>query len=214
MIGLIFDVDGVVADTERINAQASVAMFQELYGVAVQPEDFLPFIGTGAQRYVGGVAEKYGVAIDVPAATARRQENFFAILEREGLPAYPGVLELMQAGCDAQDVRTAIATSSARDKAFAVLAATGVNLDWFDAVVTGSDVTHKKPDPELYQTAIGKLGLSPSQCVVIEDAPAGIEAAHAAGARVIAVANTVSADALAAADRIVATIAEVTLDSL
>ena len=214
MIGLIFDVDGVVGDTEAINAEASVAMFEELYGVAVQPEDFLPFVGTGAERYVGGVARKHGVEIDVAAATGKRQENFFAILEQKGLPPYPGVLALMRSAREADEVRMAIATSSTKEKAMAVLAATGVDLSWFDAIVTGSEVTRKKPDPELYEIAIGRLGLPAARCVVIEDAPAGVTAARAAGAKVVAVTNTVSADELAEADRVLADLRELSVEAL
>ena len=214
MIGLIFDVDGVVGDTEAINAEASVAMFSELYHLTVQPEDFLPFIGTGAERYVAGVAEQYGVEIDVAAATEKRQENFFAILQDKGLPAYPGVLELMESAREAGDVRMAIATSSAKEKAMAVLAATGVDLGWFDAIVTGSQVTHKKPDPELYLTAIARLDLPAARCVVLEDAPAGVAAARAAGAKVVAVTNTVSAAELAEADRVLESLSQLSVEAL
>jgi beta-phosphoglucomutase-like phosphatase (HAD superfamily) len=66
---LIFDVDGVVADTEALNAKASVLMFEQLYGVTVRPEDFRPFVGTGDERYCEGVAERYGVEIDTDAAS-------------------------------------------------------------------------------------------------------------------------------------------------
>jgi len=214
MIGLIFDVDGVVGDTEAINAEASVAMFSELYRVTVQPPDFLPFIGMGAQRYVGGVAQKYNVEIDVAAATEKRQENFFAILKQKGLPPYPGVLALMQSAREADDVRLAIATSGAKEKAMAVLAATGVNLSWFDAIVTGSEVTRKKPDPELYEIAIARLKLAPADCIVIEDAPAGIAAARAAGAKVVAVTNTVSATELAQADRVLESLSQLSVEAL
>jgi len=214
VIGLIFDVDGVVGDTEAINAEASVAMFKDLYHVTVRPADFLPFIGTGAERYVGGVAEKYNVDIDVAAATEKRQENFFAILKEKGLLPYPGVLELMESARDADGVRLAIATSGAKEKAMAVLAATGVDLSWFDAIVTGGEVTRKKPDPHLYEIAIARLELAPADCIVIEDAPAGIAAAKAAGAKVVAVTNTVSATELAEADRVLEDLSQLSVEAL
>ena len=89
---LIFDVDGVIADTEVLNARASVQALQELYGTTVRPEDFQPFVGTGDERYVEGVAEKYGVQIDTQAAVQRRAENFFDLLQSSPLPAAPGLV--------------------------------------------------------------------------------------------------------------------------
>jgi len=74
---IILDVDGVIIDTEEANALSSVQMFRELYNIEVKPEDFVPFVGTGSVRYVQGVAEKYGVNIDVKKATRRREELFF-----------------------------------------------------------------------------------------------------------------------------------------
>ena len=94
---LIFDVDGVVADTEALNARASVLMFRELHGITVQPEDFRPFVGHGDERYCEGVAEKYGVSINTQAAVERRAEDFFRLLQDAPLPASPGVLEIVAA---------------------------------------------------------------------------------------------------------------------
>lgn len=208
---LIFDVDGVVADTEVLNARASVLMFQELYGVTVQPEDFRPFVGTGDERYVEGVAEQYGVTIDTQAAVERRAENFFKLLENEPLPAAPGVLELVDAAREDAETRLAIATSGRKAKQFPVIEGTGLRLEWFDAVITGDDVTRKKPDPQIYLVTAERLGLPPSVCVVFEDAPAGVAAARAAGMACIAVTTTVTAPELAAADLVVSSLTEVDL---
>ncbi len=211
---LIFDVDGVVADTEVLNARASVLMFRELYGVEVQPEDFRPFVGTGDERYVEGVAEKYGLRIDTEAAVERRAENFFKLLRDSPLPAAPGVLELVQAARQADDVRLAIATSGRQEKQFPVIEGTGLKLDWFDVVITGNDVTRKKPDPQIYLITARRLGLRPDRCVVFEDAPAGVAAARAAGMYCVAVTSTVQADRLADAHLVLDSLADVTLEQL
>jgi HAD superfamily hydrolase (TIGR01509 family) len=211
---LIFDVDGVVADTEALNARASVLMFQELHGVTVQPEDFQPFIGHGDERYVEGVAEQYGVRIDTQAAVDRRAENFFKLLQNEPLPAAPGVLELVQAARQDPEVKIAIATSGQKAKQFPVIEGTGLKLEWFDAVITGDDVDRKKPDPQIYLRTAERLGLPPDRCVVFEDAPAGVEAAKAAGMACVAVTTSAPADALQAADVVVASLAEIDLPKL
>ncbi len=211
---LIFDVDGVIADTEFLNARASVMMFEQLYGVTVQPEDFRPFVGTGDERYVEGVAEKYGVRIDTEAAVAKRAENFFELLKDQPLPAAPGVLELVEQARASGHVRLAIATSGRKEKQFPVIEGTGLRLEWLDAVITGDDVSRKKPDPQIYLRAAERLRLPPRRCVVVEDAPVGVTAAKRAGMYCVAVTSSASADELREADIVVGSLAEVTLERL
>ena len=211
---MIFDVDGVVADTEALNARASVLMFQQLYGVRVQAEDFREFVGTGDERYVEGVAEKYGVSIDTEAAVERRRENFFILLQNEPLPAMDGVLALVRAAGEADDCLIAIATSGNKNKQFPVIDGTGIDRAWFDVVITGDDVTRKKPDPQIYLVTAERLGIAPERCVVFEDAPAGVAAAKAAGMRCVAVTSSVDAGKLQAADLVVDSLAQVDMDGL
>ncbi len=211
---MIFDVDGVIADTEALNANASVMTFRELYGTEVQAEDFRPFVGTGDERYVEGVAEKYGVRIDTAAAVQRRKENFFKLLANEPLPAMPGVIKLVQAARDADDVRVAIATSGNKDKQFPVIEGTGLKLEWFDAVITGDQVTRKKPHPQIYLVTAERLRVAPERCIVFEDAPAGVASAKAAGMKCIAVTSSAEAEKLQEADLVVDSLATLSLDGL
>ncbi len=211
---MIFGVDGVVADTEVLNARASVMMFAELYATQVSPEDFRELVGTGDERYVEGVAEKYGLTIDTGAAVERRKENFFKLLADEPLPAMPGVTELVQAGREDSKCKIAIATSGNKDKQFPVIEGTGLKLEWFDVVITGEDVTRKKPDPQIYLITAERLEIAPERCVVFEDAPAGVAAARAAGMTCVAVTSSVGADELQPADLVVDGLAEVSIDRL
>lgn len=212
--GLIFDVDGVIADTEAVNARASIRMFAELFGLeGVRREDFEAGLGRGAAAYVRAAATVHGLELDeaqVTAATERRQERFLQMLQEQPLPAFPGVLELMHAALADADFDVAIATSSTRAKSQAVLDSAGVPYGRL-AYVTGSDVTRKKPDPELFLVAARRIGVAPPWCCVIEDAPDGVAAAQAAGCRCIAVTNSTSADKLSAADRVVTSLAQVGL---
>jgi sugar-phosphatase len=114
----------------------------------------------------------------------------------------------------AADVKLAIATSGNEDKQFPVIRGAGLKLEWFDVVVTGDDVTNKKPDPQIYEITAEKLGLPPERCVVIEDAPAGVGAAKAAGMTCVAVTGSVSAESLQEADLVVDSIATVGLPRL
>ena len=85
---VIFDMDGVLTDSEPLINAAAVAMFQE-QGLVVQPEDFLPFVGAGEDRYIGGVAEKHGFALDLAAAKRRTYELYLALVPSR-LQAFPG----------------------------------------------------------------------------------------------------------------------------
>lgn len=214
MKGLIFDVDGVLADTETLIAQATIKMFRELCNVNMQPEDFQPFVGTGAIRYVEGPAEKYGIAINTERAVALREENIIALLNSGVSIGFPGVNELVMAAADDPEWVLGIATSSSRENSQATLRAADVPIGLFKAYVTGDKVTHRKPHPEIYRTAAEALELPPSSCVAVEDAPAGVASAKAAGMKCVAVTNSVPGEALGEADLIVDSLVEVTLAGL
>jgi HAD superfamily hydrolase (TIGR01509 family) len=129
------------------------------------------------------------------------------------LHAFPGAVEFVRT-CRSAGRRIAVASSADWIKVEANLNTIGLPPDTWDAIVTAEDVVHKKPAPDIFLCAIGKLNLTPPQCVVIEDAINGIEAAHAAGMRCVAVAQSFTADRLAEADLVRPSIAALTLDDL
>lgn len=204
---VIFDMDGVLTDSEPLINAAAVAMFRER-GIPVAPEDFVPFIGTGENRYIGGVAEKYGVSLDLEAAKRRTYELYLDLVPRQ-LRAFPGAVELVRA-CRAGGRRVALASSADRVKIEANLRHIGLPPEDWDALVSAEDVVHKKPAPDIFLAAARKLGLPPTACVVIEDAVNGIQAAKAAGMRCVAVAHSFPPERLGAADLVRPSIAEVT----
>lgn len=204
---VIFDMDGVLTDSEPLINAAAVAMFRER-GIPVAPEDFVPFIGTGENRYIGGVAEKYGVGLDLEAAKRRTYEIYLELVPRQ-LRAFPGAVELVHA-CRAAGRRVALASSADRVKIEANLRHIGLPSEFWDALVSAEDVVHKKPAPDIFLAAARKLGLPPAACVVIEDAVNGIQAARAAGMRCVAVAHSFPPERLVAADLVRPAIAEVT----
>jgi len=194
---VIFDMDGVLTDSEPLINTAAVSMFREL-GLAVQPEDFHPFVGTGENRYLGGVAERYGFAIDIPTAKRRTYEIYLGLVP-EQLEAFPGAVELVRA-CSAAGLQVAVASSADRIKIDANLHKIGLPREGWDAIVTGDDVEHKKPAPDIFLAAARALGRCSDACVVVEDAVNGIQAAKAAGMRCVAVAQTFPVQQLAQAD--------------
>lgn len=208
---VIFDMDGVLTDSEHLISQAAVAMFRER-GLSVQPEDFHPFIGTGETRYLGGVAEKYRFPLDLAAAKTRTYELYLELVPA-ALHAFPGATDLVRT-CRAAGLRTALASSADRIKIDANLHKIGLPPEGWDAIVTGEDVEHKKPAPDIFLAAARKLGLETVACVVVEDAINGVQAAKAAGMRCIAVAQSFPADRLGQADLVRERILHVTVADL
>jgi HAD superfamily hydrolase (TIGR01509 family) len=197
MKAILFDVDGVLVNSEAFIAEAGARMFSELYGVDVDPSEFAPFIGTGEGRYLGGVAETRGIAVDVPRAMRRIYELYFEVIKGR-LQAVPGAVELVRALRPA-GIKSATATSADRVKLDANLDAIGLREDDFDTLVCGGDVTRKKPYPDIYLEAARRLGVPPEDCLVIEDAVEGIKAGVAAGCTCVGLSTTFPASVLAAA---------------
>lgn len=215
MYGLVFDCDGTIADTEAVTAQATMKMFRDLYNIDVREEEFRPFIGTGAIRYVEGPAELHGVTIDTQFAIDTRQKNFEVLMRSRGPSmVFPGVLDLMRAAAADPDWKLAVATSSPRDNSMATMSTTRIPQDLFDAYITGDTIAHKKPNPEIYLAAAAALGLPPSRCVAIEDAVTGVTAAKAAGMKCIAVTNSFPAEELGHADLVIRSVEQLNLRKL
>ena len=209
--GVIFDMDGVLTDSEPLISAAAIGMFSEM-GLEVQPEDFVPFVGAGEDRYIGGVAEKYHFPLDLPAAKRRTYEIYLQLVPAQ-LKAFPGAVELVRA-CRQTGLRLAVASSADEVKIVANLRQIGLPPGSWDAVVTGDDVVSKKPAPDIFLVAAAKLGLLPAQCAVVEDAMNGVQAAKAAGMRCVAVAQTFPATRLQSADLVRQDIAAVSLADL
>lgn len=203
--------DGVLVDSEKLINDAAIAMFRGK-GLIVQPKDFLPFVGAGEDRYIGGVAEHYGFPLDVPAAKKRTYEIYIDLIPSR-LRAFPGVVELLQ-GCRKAGLRVAVASSADLIKVRANLEAIGLPIRFWDAVLTGEDVKNKKPAPDIFLAAAATLGVHPEECVVVEDAVHGVQAAKAAGMRCIAVATSFPAEQLQGADLVRDRIGDVLLSDL
>ena len=180
---VIFDMDGVLTDSEPIISTASIRGLKE-YGVNAKPEDFHPFVGTGDDRYIGGVAELHGKKYS-PDMKRRVYEIYLDILPSMIKP-FPGVHDLIRK-LKALGAGMAVASSSDRIKVEATLKAIGIPLDTFRVIIVGDDVAKKKPAPDIYLVTAKKMKVKPENCCVVEDAISGVTAAKAAGMRCVAV---------------------------
>ncbi len=195
--GVIFDMDGVLVDSEEFICRAACRMFAEK-GLTVQPEDFFDFIGTGENRFIGGVAEKYNFPLEINEAKKRTYDIYLEIIVGNLRPL-AGVGEFV-AMCRGKGLKLAIASSADKRKVDGNLKEIGLPQDSFDAIVCGEDVEKKKPAPDIFLLAAKKIGLAASDCLVIEDAVTGVAAAKAAGAKCMALTSSFTPPQLAAAD--------------
>ena len=198
---VIFDMDGVLLDSETGIRTACMEMFKR-YGVQAKHEDFVPFTGMGENRFIGGVAQKYGVPF-----VEEMKTQAYAIYEsiaEEYVVVYEGIrdliLELKKRG-----FKIAVASSADAVKVKVNLKCMGLQAEDFGAVITGTDVVRNKPFPDVFLLAAEKIGADPAQSLVVEDAVSGCQAAKAAGMACIGVTSTFPAEKLseAGADHIV-----------
>uniref|UniRef100_A0A0E0CZM9 Thioredoxin domain-containing protein n=1 Tax=Oryza meridionalis TaxID=40149 RepID=A0A0E0CZM9_9ORYZ len=193
---VLFDMDGVLCNSEELSRLAGVDLFAEM-GVDVIGDDFVPYMGTGEANFLGGVAKLKGVK-DFNAESAKKR--FFEIyLDKYAKPnagiGFPGALDLVTE-CKNAGLKVAVASSADRIKVDANLAAAGLPLSLFDAIVSADAFESLKPAPDIFLAASKTLGVDTDECIVIEDALAGVQAAKAAEMRCIAVMTTLEEDAL------------------
>jgi len=220
MDALILDFDGVVIDSEPIH----LACFQKVLaeaGIALSSEDYYTkYLGYDDRDCFLAAARDNGVRLDrrrvdrmIAAKTALVQRHF-----SQSVQSLEGAVELIRAVA-AAGVPVAVCSGALRKEIELASAAVGV-LDCFAVIVSAEDVAAGKPDPQGYRLAVEKLRsrcgrqIRPERCVAVEDAPAGIAAAQAAGMKVLAVTNSYHADHLRAAQAVVETLKTVSVETL
>jgi beta-phosphoglucomutase len=206
LAAVILDMDGVLVLSEPFIAEAAMRMFAEK-GHAVGVEEFRPFIGTGEDRFIGGVAERRGILLDPARDKARTYEIYLDLIKGK-LQPLPGVLDFVRA-CRSAGLRLAVASGADAIKVRANLSEIDLSPSLFDALVTGEDVVRKKPAPDVFLQAAARLSVEPAACLVVEDAVNGVAAAKAAGSRCLALTTSFAAGELRAADWIAADLAHV-----
>jgi beta-phosphoglucomutase-like phosphatase (HAD superfamily) len=180
---IIFDMDGVLVDSEATGIEASIAALAER-GVTAAPSDFIEFTGMGDDAFIGGAARKHGLEYD-PSIKERMYDIYETIADR--VKVFPWSQKLLR-GFIARGFAVSVASSSDRRKVLCNLARVGVRPDELTAFVTGSDVAKKKPDPEIFLRAeefsrAVRPDIDPSRrfVYVCEDSLSGVAAAKAAG---------------------------------
>ena len=206
---VIFDLDGLLADTELLHCQAYKMAFAER-GIDLGTADYAEhWIRQG--KGVVDWADLRGLTFDPHALRMRKSQHYLSLLG-SSLRPMDGALELLESLRGR--FRTALASSSYRDAIDGVLAGLRI-APYFKAIVSGLDVAKVKPAPDIFLLAARILRVDPTECLVFEDAEKGVLAAHRAGMRCIAVPNDFTRHHdFSKATRVCASLREVNFDLL
>lgn len=203
--------DGTLVDNSAVHVRA-FEIFCERYGVGDWQEKLAQAFGMGNDDIMRRIMPAEVICEKGLAALADEKEAIYREIYAPTIRPVEGLVDLLQR-LRAAGIHCAVGSSGCRTNINFVLEKCGIE-EYFDAIVSGDRVTRCKPDPEIYLTAAAALGLTPAECVVFEDAKAGIEAAHRAGAgRIVTLTTTLSREVLAAetaTNRIIDTFADIT----
>jgi HAD superfamily hydrolase (TIGR01509 family) len=200
---VIFDMDGVLTDTEPAHFAATNAVLAELNHPPLTWDQYAPYIGTAESAFWRFLEEDIGLKDDVARFVERYGEEVLRLLQ-QNVDVLPGARAAVERVREAR-VKTALASSSRREWVEATLK--GADFQGlFDVVISGEMVENGKPAPDIFLLAAATLGVPPESCLVLEDSPRGIEAAKAAGMLAVGVRSSYEMD-LSQADDIIPRIA-------
>ena len=209
--GAIFDWDGVIIDSSSHHEESWERLALET-GFTLPEGHFRKGFGMKNEFIIPNLLNWSNRPEEIRQLSLRKEELYREILVEWGIHPLPGVTEWL-AELRQHGIRCAIGSSTHRLNIDTILSVIGLENS-FAAIVTAEDVSRGKPDPEVFLTAAGRIGVDPSRCVVFEDAFVGIEAAHRGGMKVVAVATTNRIETLKGADLAVHRLDELTVDQL
>lgn len=188
---VIFDMDGLMFDTERISF-LGFSKALKAHNLTLDKAFFGKTIGTNIKVTEQLYLEHFGA--DLPFTEVYRQKVFFVkqYIETYNVPVKKGLYELL-AFLRQHKIKTAVATSSNRENALHLLNSAQV-VNYFDYILCGDEVTKSKPEPEIFLKTAEKLSCPPQNCLVLEDSPKGILAAHRADMKVILIPDMAEID--------------------
>lgn len=205
-LGVIFDVDGVLIDSYDPHFQSWREIASE-NGIDYTEEMFAFGFGRTSREIVATQWNRPDLTDEQIRAIDDAKEAAYRRIVATAFPAMPGARDLV-AALHTAGFRIAVGSSGPPENVDLAIEKLGLAV-WLDGKVTGRDVRRGKPDPQIFLRAAEKLGIPPARCAVVEDAPAGIEAAHAAGMVCVGFPSTGrTLDDVQAADLIVRSLAE------
>ena len=188
---VIFDMDGVIFDTERVYLEIWQSVFEK-YGYKMTKELYITVMGTGRKNVIKTFLENFGDDLQIEKMYEEKDNQLFYIIENQGIPLKEGVKELFSM-LKEKNYKIALATSAKRERVEKQIKDKWLK-ESFDAIVCGDDVEKGKPSPDIFLKAAKKIDVEPENCFVVEDSPAGIKAAFSGGMKGIHVEDLKVAD--------------------
>ena len=207
---IIWDMDGVIADTAPYHLKAWQQVFRKR-GIKFTKDDFRRNFGQRNDTIIRNALGKE-ISQDEIDVIANEKEESFRQRIRQNLKPLPGVIKLIKSLTERR-FKMALASSAPIENIRLLTRGLGIN-NCFQCIICDKDVTEGKPNPQVFLLAAQKLGVEPKNCIVIEDAVAGVSAAKEARMRCLAITNTHPRISLTEADLIVDTLEEVSVDDL
>src|SRR5690625_1973188 len=184
---VIFDMDGVIVDSEPIHSEVEQQMFKN-EGVTLSPEEHQKFTGTASLEMWTEIVERFSLTTSPDELTRQNNESYLKALQSiSTLPAVKGVQQLIR-NLHEKKYNLALASSYSRDQIDLIVNRLQLG-SYFKVLVSGAELPRSKPDPMIFLETARQLGKAPSQCCVIEDSFHGVTAAKAAGMKCIGYRN-------------------------
>lgn len=174
---IIFDMDGVIFDTERLALEGWLNSSKAI-GYEISQDIILRTRGLNAEKTKEFLQGFFRTEEDYNNCRTNKQEYIMNYISKNGIPKKEGLIELLNF-LQIENYKIAIATSTGRDITLYYLRCAGL-LEYFDQIICGDEVFKGKPEPEIYIKAANKLGISPENCMVLEDSQYGITSAYRA----------------------------------
>lgn len=191
---ILFDFDGVIGKTMEDNFQAWKKAFLD-FGIEIKSEDYFPLEGAQLNKVSETISEKYNLSGANYEEIIRKKEDYY--LQSNSFSFYDGVIDLISM-LKERGIKIAIVSAARKERLFST-----VPYDFlmkFDSIVTGDMIEKGKPSPDPYVKAMSDLNVNAKECIVVENAPLGIESAKSAGSYCIAIASTMDKSYLSRAD--------------
>ena len=189
MKAVIFDMDGVLVDSQPYHFKADIDTMAE-YGVIKDQKFYEAFAGTLTDNRMRTLRDMFGLDVPAEELIEKREKMILDIMANEDIKPVSGIPELLRS-IKALGLKTAVASSSGIELIELVLDRLGIAV-YFDSITSGNDVKRGKPDPDVFLLAAERIGVNPRDCFVVEDSENGVKAAKSAGMKALGYINPTS----------------------